>query len=348
MEMEDFNLYEKIEAYLKGELSAEAAKTFAAEIAANADLQQQVALHRLEEEAMEVVVENDLRGKMATWDSQKSALDTPSVKEAKTVNRDTAFAPMTVVRGGNFTRYAWAAAASVTILAAAMVWFWDRPAVPTENQVNQEQPQNQPVSPVDTTEEILFGSGIGPVDTTTSETVEKKGKEEKKVPLTPPTSNIVPPNTNEFDGKNRTVAEDAYAHSDVPSYKDATANRGTNSTNNLDAAGKAYDRKQYATAIDILKNTPVSDENLAAIEILAHAYFQSKNYKAAVPAFQNLLKLSGRRSQEKSEWYLLLTYLANGKAYQAQFEALAKKITDNKEHEYSASVRSLLSELSKK
>jgi hypothetical protein len=164
--MEDFNLYEKIEAYLKGELSAEAAETFAAEIAVNADLQQQVALHRLEGEAMEVVVENDLRSKMATWDGQKSALDTPSVKEAQTVNGDTPFAPMTVVRGGNFTRYAWAAAASVTILAAAMVWFWDRPAVPTENQaVNQEQPQNQPVSPVDTTEELLFGSPISPDST---------------------------------------------------------------------------------------------------------------------------------------------------------------------------------------
>ena len=69
--MENFNLYEKIEAYLKGELSAEAAKTFAMEIAANSDLQQQVALHRLEEEAMEVLVEKGLRGKMAIWNSQK-------------------------------------------------------------------------------------------------------------------------------------------------------------------------------------------------------------------------------------------------------------------------------------
>ena len=346
--MKDFNLYERIEAYLKGELSAEAAKIFAAEIAANADLQQQVALHRLEEQAMEVVVENDLRGKMATWKSQKSVLDTPSVKETQTGSRNTFFAPMTAVRGGNFTRYAWAAAASVTILAAAMIWFWDRPVRPTENQATKsEQPQNQSVSPVDTTEEILFGSGIRP-DSTTSETVEKKKKGEKEIPLTPPTSKTVPPNTNEFDGKTRTVAEEAYAHSDRPSYEDATASRGTNSTNNLDAAGKAYDRKQYATAIEMLKNTPVSDENFAAIDILAHAYFQSKNYKAAVPAFQNLLKLSGRRSQEKSEWYLLLAYLANGKAYQSQFEALAKKITGNKEHEYSESARSLLSELSKK
>ena len=142
--MKDFNLYEKIEAYLKGELSAESAKIFAAEIAANADLQQQVALHRLEEEAMEVVVENHLRGKMATWKSQKSVLDTPSVKETQTGSRNTFFAPMTAVRGGNFTRYAWAAAASVTILAAAMIWFWDRPVRPTENQATKsEQPQNQ-------------------------------------------------------------------------------------------------------------------------------------------------------------------------------------------------------------
>lgn len=164
--MENFNLYEKIDAYLKGELSAEATQAFGLEIAASADLQEQVALHRLEEEAMEVLVERGLRGKMAIWNSQKSALDTP-------------FAPMTAVRGSNFTRYAWAAAASVAILAAAMIWFVDRSVLPNENEVvKNEQPQNQPVSPVDTTEEILFGSGISP-DSTTLETVEKQQKEKK-------------------------------------------------------------------------------------------------------------------------------------------------------------------------
>ena len=164
--MENFSLYEKIDAYLNGELSAEAAKVFAAEIAANADLQQQVALHGLEKEAMEVVVENDLRGKMATWNGQKSVLDTPSVKEAKTGNKSTFFAPMTAVLGGKFTRYAWAAAASVTLLATATIWFWNRPVTPIDNQANRiEQPQNQPVSPVDTTEEILYGSGISPDST---------------------------------------------------------------------------------------------------------------------------------------------------------------------------------------
>ncbi len=330
--MENFNLYEKIEAYLKGELSAEAAKTFAMEIAANSDLQQQVALHRLEEEAMEVLVEKGIRGKMAIWNSQKSALDTP-------------FAPMTAVRGGNFTRYAWAAAASVAIIVAAMIWFIDRRVLPNENEVvKNEQPQNQPVSPVDTTEEILFGSGISS-DSTTLETVEKQNKGKENIPLIPPTSNNIPSNTNKFDETALTVAQEIYTNSDIPSYEDATASRGTNSTNNLDPAGKAYDSKQYAITIEILKNTPVSDENFAAIEILAHAYFQSKDYKAAVPAFQNLLKLSGRRSQEKSEWYLLLTYLANGKAYQSQFEALAKKITRNKKHEYTESARSLLKQI---
>lgn len=333
--MENFNLYEKIEAYLKGELSAEAAKTFALEITANSDLQQQVALHRLEEEAMEVLIEKDLRGKMAIWNSQKSTIDTP-------------FAPMTAVRGGNFTRYAWAAAASVAILAAAMIWFVNRPILPNENQVvNNEQPQNQPVTPVDTTEEILFGSGISP-DSTTLETVEKQKKGENNTPLTPPTSNNIPSNANKFDGIALAVAEKTYTNSDIPSYEDATASRGTNSTNNLDAAGKAYDSKQYATTIEILKNTPISDENFAAIEILAHAYFQSKDYKAAVPAFQNLLKLSGRRSQEKSEWYLLLTYLANGKVHKTDFEKLAQKIKNNKTHTYRDQTNLILNELSKK
>jgi hypothetical protein len=165
--MENLELYNKIEAYLKGELSAEAAQAFELEMAENTDLQEQVDLHRLEWDAMEVLVENDLRSKMATWGSQQLAVSPPSVQEAKVVNLDTSFQPMTATRGGKFTRFAWAAAASIAILATVALWFFNRPTEPKGNDtVRNEQPSTPTPSPADTVDETMLGSGLPPDSTT--------------------------------------------------------------------------------------------------------------------------------------------------------------------------------------
>jgi hypothetical protein len=162
--MENFDLYEKIEAYLKGELSAEAVQDFEQEISQNPDLAEQVALHRLEWDAMEVLVENKLRDKMITWERPQTVAEDPSVS--------TVIKPlMTVQKGGLFTRYAWAAAASVAILTTVGVWFFNRPDQKIDNMGRTEQPRNKPISPADSLEE-LDGAGI---DTTqTADTTELK------------------------------------------------------------------------------------------------------------------------------------------------------------------------------
>ncbi len=154
-------MYEKIDAYLKGEMTAEAAKAFAQDIAQNADLAEQVDLHRLEFEAMEVLVENNLRSKMANWDksaltiggepsdadSQNPTSNTPSVS--------TVVKPlMTVQKGGLFTRYAWAAAASVAILVTFALWFFNRPEQKIDNMTRTQQLPNKPISPNDSLEEL--------------------------------------------------------------------------------------------------------------------------------------------------------------------------------------------------
>jgi hypothetical protein len=159
--MEDYEIYEKIDAYLKGEMTAEAAQTFAQDISQNADLAEQVALHRLEFDAMEVLVENNLRSKMATWNTSEKRVggdlsdanstqpksDTPSVS--------TVVKPlMTVQKGGLFTRYVWAAAASVAVLVTFAFWSFNRPERTIDNMTKTEQLQNKPVSPNDSLDEL--------------------------------------------------------------------------------------------------------------------------------------------------------------------------------------------------
>ena len=75
--MDSDKLFEKIESFLKGELSLEEMSAFENEIKNNPKLAKAVDIYRFEWDAMEVLVETDLRDKIIQWDKPFS--NTPSV-----------------------------------------------------------------------------------------------------------------------------------------------------------------------------------------------------------------------------------------------------------------------------
>lgn len=75
--MDNDKLFEKIESYLKGELSIEEMTAFENEIKNNPKLAEAVDMHRFEWDVLEILVETDLRDKMMLWDKPFS--NTPSV-----------------------------------------------------------------------------------------------------------------------------------------------------------------------------------------------------------------------------------------------------------------------------
>lgn len=75
--MDNDKLFEKIESYLKGELSIEEMTAFEDEIKNNPKLAEAVDMHRFEWDVLEILVETDLRDKMMLWD--KPISNTPSV-----------------------------------------------------------------------------------------------------------------------------------------------------------------------------------------------------------------------------------------------------------------------------
>jgi hypothetical protein len=152
--MENLDRYEQIEAYLKGELSAEAAQAFELELAQNPELAEQVALHRLEWDAMEVLIENDLRTQMGDWKQTKTAILTPSVSEAEPPK-------MTVQKGGLSRSYAWAIAAELAILVVVGLWVLNRPKLEDVDMTRTDNPINKPIAPSDSGE-ILDGAMLLP------------------------------------------------------------------------------------------------------------------------------------------------------------------------------------------
>ncbi len=332
--MDDYTLYDKIESYLKGALSLEETKKFEQDMSNNPQLAEMVKMHRFEWDAMEVLVENDLRDQMAKWD--KENVSPPSVKEIEK-------SPFL----GNFKNrrlyYGLAAAASVALLIAITIWFFREPekvktdVVKSNTEKDNHLPHDtaviSPTLPKDQTEKDK------PIIV---ETYKKRNNKTKPLEL--------PSEMSTTDDKAYiALAETAYDTHGAPNYEDMNASRGSKGDNTiLDEVGKDFDKKEFNKTIMLLRNTPVTDENFTALEVLAHAYFQNKNYKAALPVFQNLLKLSGKKSHDKSEWYLLLCYLANYNQHTSDFKTLANKILDNKEHGYFDETTQLLKQVNGK
>ena len=335
-------LYDKIEAYLREELSAADKKAFEAEIANNPQLAEQVEMHRFEWDGMEVILENDLRAKMAQWqeEGKKGEIIPPSVKEVK--NR-----LIPIEKGKTTVRrlyYGLAIAASITLLLGALLWVFTKPN-PISDVVKNDASK-------DTIARLPLPTHIPKSDKENTPIVQMDKKPFETPAIPPRQENPTPivPN-NEINRVDETTliafAEDAYKE-DVPDYESINTSRGGNNASVLDEAGKAYDSKDFTKVISLLKNTLALDENFNALELLAHAYFQQKQYKLALPLFKDLLRLSGKRTHDKSEWYLLLCYLTDYSHYKSEFNVLSQKISANTEHDYTAQTKTLLSKIQRR
>jgi hypothetical protein len=328
--MSDFEQYEKIELYLKKELTPDEMTAFENDIKNDSKLAEAVELHRLEWDAMEVLIEADLKKKMTEWNVPFEVTPQPkglagSVFSPKNDEKSNLVNTNSVPR--NRLNWLMGIAASLTLLTVATVWYFNRP-----------QLQKPEISTIEPSQKIDTPSVFSPKmkgKTEDNKIVEQSQKQDIKKVETP---------TIKDDKNYPAYAYEAYENEGAPTYEDMQM-RGTNNENTLDEAGKAYDKKDYKKVIDLLKNLTATDENFAALEILAHAYFQSKNAKSALPIFQNLLKLSGKKSKEKSEWYLLLCYLSDYKNHKTKFESLSESILSQKEHAYFEGAKKLLNKM---
>jgi hypothetical protein len=327
--MSDFEQYEKIELYLKKELTQDEMKTFENDIKNNPKFAEAVELHRLEWDAMEVLIEADLKKKMTEWHLPFEVTPLPkssasaTVFEAKTSKNEAKSHKLSLVQ----RNWLMGIAASLTLLMVATVWYFNRPQ-PQKPEISTTEPPQK----ADTPSVFLPKTNEKTNDKIAVETPQKQDVKKVETP-------------NLKDDKNYLAyAYEAYENEGAPKYEDMQI-RGANNENIMDEAGKAYDKKDFKSTIELLKNTPISDENFSALEILAHASFQSKNTKAALPVFQNLLKLSGKKSKEKSEWYLLLCYLSDYKNHKTDFNLLSETITNNTEHEYFKATKNLLNKI---
>jgi tetratricopeptide (TPR) repeat protein len=323
-------LFDKIEAYLNNALSPDDKKAFEAEIDRDEDVAMAVAMHRLEHEGMERILENELRENMKTWQTF-----TPFV--GITVEKP-------VEKPVQKPRFSWKwALAAIGLLGLGVLIYMYMILPRLTMRMPNELPKNEPLrydsngmklnpQTIDTTNAPVVNNSTPSVKTPKmpQKSLEKPIIKGNSTPANTNQDVIVQnntPSTIETEDKYFTdLAEAAYI---VPSE---TLTRGDNPADALSQASDAFAEKAYQKAIDLTQTVLPSDKLFPqSLFIKAHGYFKLKQYEKAGAVFQELMRI-GKPYSEDAEWYIVLCYLTDYARHKNAVQTSINKILSDSEH----------------
>jgi tetratricopeptide (TPR) repeat protein len=310
--------FDKIEQYIKGQMSPTEKAAFEQEAATNNALAKELAIKRLELESYELMVENSLKSRMSDWDKKRKALDAADTKPAY----------LKIVQSNAFR---WATAASVALLAIFLY------------QNNKPTTTIQPTIVDKDTTSIPAIIPKSTIDTTikTEIAIEKPIKTDKKAPQinnTPPPQ-YIPPTLPADNPNERLAMVEDYAYE--PDYE--VTSRTTDTQDSiLKAALSFLKNKEYGKAQPLLNSIK---EDILAQYYLGYTYIKTGQFDKAIPLFEQLAKNAKFNLKDETSWYLALAYL--GANRRAEAIALLTKIKADTEHSFYKSSVELLRKLKK-
>jgi hypothetical protein len=287
---------EKVEAYLTGQLPPEEARAFERDMAGDEALATEVELQRLEHDAMELLLEKQLKSRMADWKNNPP----PNPFEV----------PLPPPPSNNGSWKKWLPFLGLAILVFSGLWYFlrqdDVPIQPNNWPVDTpaapSTPQQQSDAPVATDDE--------------------KGKTD--VPETP-----TPPKTDKLPVKQETayiaLANDNY---DVAEFSSGLKGGGSEKSV-FELAAEAFDAKQYLKAVELLAQKEAGNESQVRY-LRGHALFNLKRYGQAATEFKAVADNEFAPDFLSAQWYLALSYLAQGSSARVQFLKLAGELADAK------------------
>lgn len=320
--MNELELHEKIEAYLKNRLLPEERAAFEAEMNASPELATAVALHR---DLMAATGEKDvldLRRQMEEIYREQSS-EKVVVPPSATLREMPQSGGMSV----SYRRIVMAAAAAVLLgIVAVTVWKpW---------QQLPEAPIAQP--------------GVPPSVDSVSTNVQDENRVADLPPS--PTKGNKKPHQPQFPSKKQNstsasgsrylaMAEEAYQKSSeewAGTLKSGATDGGLSTE---EKAQKGFAEKDYAAVVNLL-STDSDTLSPVSTYLRGHANFRLEDYAAAAADFRKLLKDNGYSAD--AEWYLLLSLLAEKGADDPEAKQLLKQIRKSDEHPYHSDLQRLL------
>lgn len=217
--MSELELFEKIEVYISGELSKEEQQVFEQQIESNPLLAQEVEMHRLEHDAMNVLVAHEIRGKMQTWSQE---LPTSSNNSKNKGFHWMWILPMILVVGG------------------LVVWF------------NQPKEQNIPKTPP--SEKIPTQQESNPA----TEEIKTEEQKEQKQPEQQPTKKTDKP-VAEIKQKTNINTEYIAMAEQLYDSPDVSGTRLLGAENELQKVKDAYQDGKFEEVVKLLENATAQD-----------------------------------------------------------------------------------------
>jgi anti-sigma factor RsiW len=307
--MNNEELYDKIEAYLNGNLSEEERAAVELEIQTNPEAALEFQWQQVELEAMEAMLERDLRSKIPQWLDEDEPLLPPE--------NDTPSPPQTSRPGRLWIAALLGAFVVLAVVAWRMDWFnfenesnpTEQTPADTENSAQQTPgqiaaPDEEPTEPED------------PVDT------QNTNPDVRPAPQSPPAGGGMM----------------AYADKFYKDLRFENVRRGAPTGEDQDPLSEAisaYQQKQYSRALQLLNAVPDGGGYAtSALEMKAHTLYHLKKYKESAAAFAAVAATESQPYAERSQWNLLVCYTAQYPATKAAFDALLAVFIADSGHTY--------------
>ncbi len=300
---------DKIEAYLTGQLPPAEVLAFEQDMAGDEAFATEVEMQRLEHDAMELMLEKRLKSRMATWKDNPppNPFDEPT-------------APVPTP-SKQYSWKKWLPLLGFAILAFSGLYYFLRPTdsatppAPTEAPVVSPPVQPPPNVPIATDEEKK----------TTDEPEAQTPTKPEKPPVQQESAYIALANSNY----------------DVADFSSGLKGAGDEKSV-FDLAAEAFDAKQYAKTITLLAKKEAGNESQVRY-LRGHALFNLKKYGQAANEFKAVADNEFAPDFLSAQWYLALSYLAQGPSTRAQFLKLADELADAKnQHPRQADAAKLL------
>lgn len=319
--------FDRIEAYLLGEMPMEEAQAFEQELAENPELAKELAMHRLEHDAMEVLLEQDLREQVKLWDYPTDA----AAPGTQASNQPPA--PEDPLRHARVVRLRWIAAVATLAATIAIGVIVNREEKPIVN-INRDKPK-KPEKPSKNGNDTLSPEII--VDRQKNSNKNNR-QEQNKIEI---------PKLRDLDKQEAAIV--AMATDQLKSDDPVIIGRGsvdTTAQNPLNPAKKAYQAKNYAEARTLLNAFKAGNAyyNLA-LEYKAYTWVQEKKYTQAAEVFLELKEKGIYPYNERAAYHLLLCRLTDYKNQQQAIDQLANEIMASPDHDYAGKTKALMTKL---
>lgn len=316
--------FDKIEAYLTGQLTEEESLLFEQEAANDLQLASELSLQRLEHDAMDRMLEQELRNKMASsWAVSPPVNPFLEKTETKVVQLDAR---------KNWRVLRIAAAVGGVLLIAALLWRLSNnkpPEIVNEppKKETSGEPSTQETPPIKVPEETEIVE-------TPDEPVNKKERPKEESPKPERPAN--PPSQNNY----LAMAEDLYT---APSSQASSLKSGDTPSekSTILQAAEALDEGRYKETLTLL-GPPAAGDQSTERYIRGHAYFKTGKYGAAAEEFKIIAADEFLPNYQEAQWYLLLSYLAQLPKTEKEFKALANQLANDEYSDYRQEAKDLL------